>query len=80
MRILYKVKTFIEGTDTVNLNPKDFIKCSSLDEVKKKIAQSILPYELLNKLSSDYELRMLDSYIMLPNDFIVEWRTLRNTL
>ena len=79
----YKVPTYIEAKILYSrefiLNPRDYIKFNTIDEIKENIVGTILHVDLDHTLNTAGRLLSINSYnVELPDYFVTEWKSLKN--
>lgn len=79
----YKIQTYIDAKILYSrefiLNPRDYIKFNTIDEIKENIVGTILHVDLDHTLNTAGRLLSINSYnVELPDDFVTEWKSLKN--
>lgn len=79
----YKIQTYIDAKILYSrefiLNPRDYIKFNTIDEIKENIVGTILHVDLDHTLNTAGRLLSINSYnVELPDYFITEWKSLKN--
>lgn len=79
----YKIQTYIDAKILYSrefiLNPRDYIKFNTIDEIKENIVGTILHVDLDRTLNTAGRLLSINSYnVELPDYFITEWKSLKN--
>lgn len=79
----YKIPTYIDAKILYSrefiLNPRDYIKFNTIDEIKENIVGTILHVDLDHTLNTAGRLLSINSYnVELPDYFITEWKSLKN--
>lgn len=79
----YKIQTYINAKILYSrefiLNPRDYIKFNTIDEIKENIVGTILHVDLDHTLNTAGRLLSINSYnVELPDYFITEWKSLKN--
>lgn len=79
----YKVPTYIEAKILYSrefvLDPRDYLKFDTIEEIKENIVGTILHVDLDSTLDTAGRLLSINSYnIELPDDFVTEWKSLKN--
>lgn len=79
----YKIQTYIDAkilySREFTLNPIDYIKFNTIDEIKENIVGTILHVDLDHTLNTAGRLLSINSYnVELPDYFVTEWKSLKN--
>jgi hypothetical protein len=79
----YKIQTYIDAKILYSrefiLNPRDYIKFNTIDEIKENIVGTILHVDLDHTLNTAGRLLSINSYnVELPDYFVTEWKSLKN--
>lgn len=79
----YKVPTYIEAKILYSrefiLDPRNYLKFNTIEEIKENIVGTILHVDLDSTLDTAGRLLSINSYnIELPDDFVTEWKSLKN--
>lgn len=79
----YKIQTYIDAKILYSrefiLNPRDYIKFNTIDEIKENIVGTILHVDLDHTLNNAGRLLSINSYnVELPDYFVTEWKSLKN--
>lgn len=79
----YKVPTYIEAKILYSrefvLDPRNYLKFDTIEEIKENIVGTILHVDLDSTLDTAGRLLSINSYnIELPDDFVTEWKALKN--
>lgn len=79
----YKIPTYIDAKILYSrefvLDPRDYIKFNTIDEIKENIVGTILHVDLDHTLNTTGRLLSINSYnVELPDDFVTEWKSLKN--
>jgi hypothetical protein len=79
----YKIQTYIDAkilySREFTLNPRDYIKFNTIDEIKENIVGTILHVDLDHTLNTAGRLLSINSYnVELPDYFVTEWKSLKN--
>lgn len=79
----YKIQTYIDAKILYSrefiLNPRDYIKFDTIDEIKENIVGTILHVDLDHTLNTAGRLLSINSYnVELPDYFVTEWKSLKN--
>lgn len=79
----YKIQTYIGAKILYSrefiLNPRDYIKFNTIDEIKENIVGTILHVDLDHTLNTAGRLLSINSYnVELPDYFVTEWKSLKN--
>ena len=79
----YKVPTYIEAKILYSrefiLDPRNYLKFDTIEEIKENIVGTILHVDLDSTLDTAGRLLSINSYnIELPDDFVTEWKSLKN--
>lgn len=79
----YKVPTYIEAKILYSrefvLDPRNYLKFNTIEEIKENIVGTILHVDLDSTLDTAGRLLSINSYnIELPDNFVTEWKSLKN--
>lgn len=79
----YKVPTYIAAKILYSrefvLDPRNYLQFNTIEEIKENIVGTILHVDLDSTLDTAGRLLSITSYdIELPDDFVTEWKSLKN--
>ena len=79
----YKVPTYIEAKILYSrefvLDPRNYLKFDTIEEIKENIVGTILHVDLNSTLDTAGRLLSINSYnVELPDYFVTEWKSLKN--
>lgn len=79
----YKIPTYIDAKILYSrefvLDPRNYLKFNTIEEIKENIVGTILHVDLDHTLNTAGRLLSINSYnVELPDDFVTEWKSLKN--